>query len=184
MSINVEPGKLDGLCLIRPRRFDDTRGWFFESWNEARYCQAGILPRFVQDNFSWSVRGVLRGLHFQNPNAQGKLVVVLLGEVWDVVVDLRRSSPTFGRWQGIRLRSDDPLQLYVPPGFAHGFVVLSDAALFHYKCTAAYSPKDERSVRWDDPDLAIGWPVRDPVLSPKDASAPLLRDVPPEHLFP
>lgn len=180
----VEPGQLNGLRLIRPRRFGDARGWFLESWQEARYRDAGLPERFVQDNFSYSARGVLRGLHFQNPNAQGKLVMVLLGEVWDVAVDLRRGSPTFGRWQGVRLGGDEPLQFYVPPGFAHGFVVLSDTALFHYKCTAAYSPADERSVRWDDPDLAIAWPVRDPVLSARDAAAPRLRDLPPEHLFP
>lgn len=180
----VEPGQLNGLRLIRPRRFGDARGWFLESWQEARYRDAGLPERFVQDNFSYSARGVLRGLHFQNPHAQGKLVMVLLGEVWDVAVDLRRSSPTFGRWQGVRLGGDEPLQFYVPPGFAHGFVVLSDTALFHYKCTAAYSPADEHSVRWDDPDLAIAWPVRDPVLSARDAAAPRLRDLPPEHLFP
>lgn len=180
----VEPGQLDGLRLIRPRRFGDARGWFVESWQEARYRDAGLPERFVQDNFSYSARGVLRGLHFQNPNPQGKLVMVLLGEVWDVAVDLRRGSPTFGRWQGVRLSGEEPVQFYVPPGFAHGFVVLSDTALFHYKCTAPYSPADEHSVRWDDPDLAIAWPVRDPVLSARDAAAPRLRDLPPEHLFP
>lgn len=180
----VEPGELEGLRLIRPRRFGDARGWFCESWQETRYREAGLPGRFVQDNFSYSARGVLRGLHFQNPNAQGKLVMVLLGEVWDVAVDLRRGSPTFGRWQGVRLRGEEPLQFYVPPGFAHGFVVLSDTALFHYKCTAPYSPADERCVRWDDPDLAIAWPVRHPALSARDAAAPRLRELPPEHLFP
>lgn len=182
--MRVEPGQLEGLRLIWPRLHGDARGWFCESWNEAAYREAGIAERFVQDNFSFSRRGVLRGLHFQNPHAQGKLVMVLQGEVWDVAVDLRRSSPTFGRWQGVRLSGDDRGQFYLPPGFAHGFVVLSETALFHYKCTAFYSPADEVCLRWDDPDLAIAWPVTEPLLSARDAAAPRLRDLPPERLFP
>jgi dTDP-4-dehydrorhamnose 3,5-epimerase len=163
--------------------FADDRGWFCETWNERRYHEAGIQERFVQDNLSFSRRGTLRGLHLQNPNAQGKLVMVLQGEVWDVAVDLRRTSPTFRRWQAVRLTGDGRQQFYVPPGFAHGFVVLSDTALFHYKCTAPYSPADEVSIRWNDPDLAIDWPVSAPMLSPKDAAAPWLRDIPAERLF-
>lgn len=181
--MTVLPGELQGLLLIQPRVFGDERGWFYESWNERRYSEAGIPQRFVQDNLSFSRRGTLRGLHFQNPNAQGKLVVVLQGEVWDVAVDLRRSSPTFRRWQAVRLTGDIKQQFYVPRGFAHGFVVLSDTALFHYKCTAPYSPADEVSIRWNDPDLAIDWPVSAPMMSPKDAAAPWLRDVPAERLF-
>lgn len=180
----VENGQLEGLLLIRPRRFGDDRGWFLESWREERYREAGIQERFVQDNFSRSAKNVLRGLHFQNPNAQGKLVMVLEGEVWDVAVDLRRSSPTFRRWQGVHLRGEQQAQFYVPPGFAHGFVVLSDTALFHYKCTAPYAPADEASVRWNDPELGVEWPVSDPVLSAKDAGAPLLCDLPSERLYP
>jgi dTDP-4-dehydrorhamnose 3,5-epimerase len=180
----VENGQLEGLLLIRPRRFGDDRGWFLESWQEQRYREAGIREHFVQDNFSRSAKNVLRGLHFQNPNAQGKLVMVLEGDVWDVAVDMRRSSPTFRRWQGVRLRGDKPVQFYVPPGFAHGFVVLSDTALFHYKCTALYAPADEASVRWNDPELGVEWPVSDPVLSAKDAGAPLLCDLPSERLYP
>jgi len=182
--MKVEPGQLDGLLLIQPRLYGDARGWFCESWSEARYRKAGIVERFVQDNFSFSRRGVLRGLHFQNPNAQGKLVMVLAGEVWDVAVDLRRSSPTFSRWQGVRLSGKARNQFYLPPGFAHGFVVLSETALFHYKCTAPYSPSDEVCLSWDDPDLGIAWPLRDPILSARDAAAPRLCDLPAERLFP
>jgi dTDP-4-dehydrorhamnose 3,5-epimerase len=181
--MTVLTGELEGLLLIQPRVFADDRGWFYETWSERRYHKAGIKERFVQDNFSLSRRGTLRGLHLQNPNAQGKLVMVLQGEVWDVAVDLRRSSPTFCRWQAVRLTGDGKEQFYVPPGFAHGFVVLSDTALFHYKCTAPYSPADEISIRWNDPDLAINWPVSAPMLSPKDAAAPWLRDVPADRLF-
>ena len=177
------PCQLDGLLLIEPDVFGDPRGYFLETWNRRRYAEAGLDVDFVQDNLSLSRRGILRGLHFQNPNAQGKLVMVLEGEVFDVAVDLRRSSNTFGRWEGVRLSGENKRQLYVPPGFAHGFQVVSEAALFLYKCTAAYSPSDERGIRWDDPELAISWPIPDPVLSGKDAKAPLLRDLPPDWLF-
>lgn len=181
--MNIEKGTIEGLRIIRPRRHSDTRGWFSEIWSEARYREAGLGEVFVQDNLSCSARHVLRGLHFQNPNAQGKLVMVLKGEVWDVAVDLRRSSPTFGRWEGICLSAEDPCQFYIPPGFAHGFVVLTETALFLYKCTAAYSPKDEVSLRWDDPDLGIRWPVSQPIVSPKDAAATRLRDLSATQLF-
>jgi dTDP-4-dehydrorhamnose 3,5-epimerase len=181
--LHLTPCQLDGLLLIEPDVFGDPRGYFLESWNRRRYAEAGLDIDFVQDNLSLSRRGILRGLHFQNPNAQGKLVMVLEGEVFDVAVDLRRSSKTFSRWEGVRLSGEDKRQLYVPPGFAHGFQVVSESALFLYKCTAAYSPADERAVRWDDPELAIAWPIPEPVLSGKDAKAPLLRELPPDWLF-
>lgn len=182
--MKIIPSELAGLCQIEPDRFGDDRGFFLELWNEPRYRALGIPETFVQDNLSWSRQGSLRGLHFQNPSPQGKLVCVLQGEVFDVAVDLRRSSETFGRWDGVRLSGENRLQLYVPPGFAHGFQVVSEHALFYYKCTAAYAPGTERAIRWDDPALGIPWPIPDPVLSGKDAGAPLLCDLPAAHLFP
>lgn len=182
--MKVETTEISGLLVIQPDVFGDTRGFFMETWNRRRYVEAG-LPEvdFVQDNISLSRRGTLRGLHFQNPRAQGKLVSVLEGEVYDVAVDLRRSSPTFGRWHGIRLDAENKVQFYIPPGFAHGFAVLSETALFHYKCTDYYSPQDELAIRWDDPDIGIVWPLENPILSARDARAPLLKDVPVERLF-
>jgi len=175
---------LAGLLLIEPAVFGDNRGFFLESWNQQRYRDAGIAADFVQDNFSLSSRGTLRGLHFQNPMVQGKLVSVWQGEVWDVAVDIRRRSPTFGRWFGVTLSADNKRQLYVPPGFAHGFVVMSDRALFHYKCTDFYSPKDEVGFRWDDPAVGIQWPpVERPILSRRDAANPLLSELPVGKLF-
>ena len=155
-----------------------------ELWNQRRYREHGLAADFVQDNLSLSVRGTLRGLHFQNPNPQGKLVGVLEGEVFDVVVDIRRSSPTFGRWYGLTLSAENKRQFYVPPGFAHGFVVTSERALFHYKCTASYSPQDEHTLPWNDPDLGVQWPVAEPILSPKDTRGVRLRDLPAEQIFP
>src|SRR3990172_6342470 len=181
--MNVTECELAGLLLIEPKVFGDLRGFFLESWNRKRYRAAGIPDDFVQDNFSFSRQGTLRGLHFQNPRPQGKLVSVWQGEVWDVAVDLRRQSPTFGRWLGASLSAENKRQFYVPPGFAHGFVVLSEAALFHYKCTNDYSPKDEVGFRWDDPAVGIRWPVERPILSSRDAQAPLLREIPEEKLF-
>ena len=181
--MNVTECELAGLLLIEPKVFGDLRGFFLESWNRDRYRAAGIPDDFVQDNFSFSGRGTLRGLHFQNPRTQGKLVSVWQGEVWDVAVDIRRQSRTFGRWLGMTLSAENKRQLYVPPGFAHGFVVLSETALFHYKCTNDYSPKDEIGFRWDDPAVGIQWPVARPVLSSRDAQAPLLREIPEEKLF-
>lgn len=169
--------------LIEPRVFGDARGFFFESFHEGRYAAAGIAGPFVQDNFSFSQQGVLRGLHFQWPkNVQGKLVSVVQGAVWDVAVDVRRGSPTYGEWVGAELTENNHRQLWVPPGFAHGFVVLSQTALLSYKCTAPYSPTDEVSIRWDDPTLAVRWPVRTPILSGKDTLAPLLVELSPESL--
>lgn len=179
--INCE---LAGLLLIVPDVYTDARGYFMETWNQKRYAAHGLGAPFVQDNLSFSRRGVLRGLHFQNPTPQGKLIAILQGEVFDVAVDLRRSSPTFKRWQGFILSSENKHQLFIPPGFAHGFVVLSETALCSYKCTNSYSQKDELTVRWDDPEIGINWPVQNPILSHKDATAPLLRDIPLDRLFP
>lgn len=174
---------IDGPLIIEPKVFGDQRGFFVESWHRERYRQAGIESDFVQDNFSYSGRDTLRGMHAQNPRAQGKLVSVWQGEVWDVVVDLRRRSPTFGQWVGVTLSAENKRQFWVPPGFAHGFVVTSDAALFHYKCTELYSPKDEVSFRWDDPAVGIKWPTTTPILSTRDSQAPLLSEVPAGKLF-
>lgn len=181
--MKASPGTLRDLVVIEPKVFGDSRGFFMESWNLRQYEQAGIRAAFVQDNISVSRRGALRGLHFQNPHAQGKLVSVLNGEVLDVVVDLRLRSSTFGHWEAVKLSSDNQLQFYIPPGFAHGFLVLSETAMFHYKCTEFYSPQDEVTVCWDDPAIGIKWPVANPVVSQKDAHGLLLKDVPRERLF-
>jgi dTDP-4-dehydrorhamnose 3,5-epimerase len=181
--MNVIPCEIPELLIIEPDVFGDPRGFFMESWNRRRYRDAGIDLDFVQDNFSLSRRGTLRGIHFQNPKAQGKLVSAVQGEVFDVAVDIRRGSPTFGRWVGAVLSAENKRQFFVPPGFAHGFVVLSESALFHYKCTDLYSRADECGFRWDDPDVDIKWPLRDPILSERDRRAPLLRDLPAERLF-
>jgi dTDP-4-dehydrorhamnose 3,5-epimerase len=148
---------LPGLKLVEPKVFGDARGLFLETWNQARYEAAGIAGPFVQDNLSRSRRGTLRGLHYQKPNVQGKLVSVVAGVVWDVAVDLRRSSPSFGKWFGVELSAENRRQLWVPAGFAHGFAVLSDQADFAYKVTGPYSPQDEHVLRWDDPALGIDW---------------------------
>ena len=167
---------LPGVLLLEPRIFGDERGFFLETFNVERYSEVGLTLPFVQDNLSRSRKGTLRGLHFQQPQAQGKLVQVLAGAVWDVVADVRRGSPTFGRWLGLELSAENRFQLWVPPGFAHGFCVLSDSADFFYKCTALYAPQHERALRWDDPELGIRWPIDRPTLSAKDAAAPLLSD--------
>lgn len=168
---------LPDVLLIEPRVFEDARGFFFESYNRRAFAEAGIDAEFVQDNHSRSVRGVLRGLHYQIEHAQGKLVRVVGGEVFDVAVDLRRSSATFGRHVAMRLSADDRRMLYVPPGFAHGFLVLSDAAEFLYKTTDYWYPAHERTLRFDDPALGIAWPCDvPPTLAPKDAAGALLAD--------
>jgi dTDP-4-dehydrorhamnose 3,5-epimerase len=166
------PTDIPGLVILEPRVFGDERGFFFESYNRRAFREAtGLDPDFVQDNHSRSVRGVLRGLHYQVKQAQGKLVRVVAGEVWDVVVDLRRSSPTFGKSLGLALSAANRRMLWVPEGFAHGFVVTSDAAEFLYKTTDYYAPEHERSLLWNDPALAIDWPVRgEPILKPGDAN--------------
>lgn len=181
--MNVIRCQLEGLLIVEPKVFGDSRGFFMESWNQRRYAEAGLPDTFVQDNFSFSRRGALRGLHFQNPLPQGKLVSVLEGEVFDVAVDLRRNSPTFARAETVRLSGESKRQFYVPPGFAHGFLVLSETALFHYKCTAFYSPQNEMTLLWNDPQLAIDWPLQNPTLSEKDAKGLRLRDLPADRLF-
>ena len=175
---------IPGLLIIEPKVFGDARGFFLETWNQRRYREAGLPADFVQDNISFSRRGTLRGLHFQNPNPQGKLLQVLQGEVFDVALDIRRSSATFGKWHGLVLSAENKRQFYIPSGFAHGFAVLSDTALFHYKCTEFYSPRDEMAICWDDPDVGIEWPLKEPVLSERDAKGLRLRDAPRERLFP
>ena len=169
---------IPGLVILEPRVFGDERGFFFESYNRRAFREAtGLDPDFVQDNHSRSARGVLRGLHYQLKRAQGKLVRVVAGEVWDAVVDLRRSSPTFGKWMGVTLSAANRRMLWVPEGFAHGFVVTSDAAEFLYKTTDYYAPEHERSLLWNDPALAIAWPLQgEPILKPGDANGtPLAR---------
>ncbi len=174
---------LAGLLVIEPKVFGDERGFFLETWSHKRYQEMGINVDFVQDNLSFSGRGVLRGLHFQNPQTQGKLVYVLQGEVFDVAVDIRKGSPTFGRWHGVVLSGENKRQFWVPPGFAHGFCVTSETALFAYKCTEPYAPQHERAIRWDDPTLAIDWPISVAQVSEKDRHAPLLADIDPAHLY-
>ena len=177
--------RLDGPVLLEPRVFGDERGFFMESWNGRRYGELGIPAgelRFVQDNLSFSACGVLRGLHFQNPQPQGKLVWVLQGEVFDVAVDIRVGSPTFGRWTGTTLSAENKRQLWVPPDYAHGFVVTGEVALFSYKCTDYYNARSECSILWDDPDVGIEWPVMEPTLSEKDGAAKPLREMPEDSL--
>jgi dTDP-4-dehydrorhamnose 3,5-epimerase len=180
--MKVYETRLPGVYLIELRVFPDPRGFFMETWQAARYRQAYIPGPFVQDNYSYSTQGVLRGLHYQLQHPQGKLVYVLEGEVFDVAVDIRRGSPTFGRWVGEVLSRDNHRQLYVPPGFAHGFCVLSEAAHFLYKCTDFYAAEDEYGLRWDDPALSIDWPISAPLLSEKDRHYPILDTVPREYL--
>jgi dTDP-4-dehydrorhamnose 3,5-epimerase len=174
----VTPLAIPEVLLVEPAVFGDARGFFMESFSARRYADAGIPGPFVQDNVSRSRRGVLRGLHLQHPHAQGKLVSVLEGEVFDVAVDVRVGSPTFGRWVGEYLSAENHRQLWVPAGFAHGFVVTSDDALFSYKCTEYYRPEAERAVRWDDPRIGITWPVEVPVVSPKDQAGLALDGLP------
>jgi len=170
--MNVKPTKIPDALIIEPEVFGDERGFFFESFNKKAFEAAtGITSDFVQDNHSKSTKGVLRGLHYQIKNPQGKLVRVSSGEVFDVAVDLRKSAPTFGQWAGVTLSADNKRQLWIPPGFAHGFIVLSDAAEFLYKTTDYYAPEHERCIKWDDAELAIDWRYAgEPVVSEKDAS--------------
>ena len=175
--MNVDTTPLPGLLLITPRTFSDSRGFFLETFHAEKYAAHGIIGPFVQDNWSPSVKDTLRGLHFQHPNAQGKLVCVTRGAVFDVAVDVRVGSPHFGKWFGCELSESNRQQLWIPPGFAHGFCALSDAADFLYKCTALYSPQSEHSILWNDPKIGIQWPTRSPLLSAKDQAAPLLEQV-------
>lgn len=181
--MNVTGTRLPGVVVIEPRVFRDDRGYFLETWSASAFGAAGLPTRFAQDNLSCSAVGVLRGLHYQSPAAQGKLVGVVQGEVFDVAVDIRAGSPTFGRWEGVTLSAENRRQLYIPEGFAHGFLVTGTGpALFAYKCTEGYDPAGQRSIRWDDPELAIDWPAASPLLSPNDRGAPLLREIPPDQL--
>ena len=177
--MKFESTSLAEVIKITPTVHDDDRGFFIETWQAQRFRDAGIDADFVQDNFSQSSKGTLRGLHYQIEQAQGKLVRVVSGEVFDVAVDLRRSSRRFGQWVGEILSAENKHQLWVPPGFGHGFLVLSETAEFEYKCTDYYAPDFERAIRWDDPDIGIQWPLvncEQPILSSKDAAAPLLKD--------
>lgn len=179
--MKVTKTRIPDVLMLEPTVHRDPRGYFLESWREDRLASIGIHQHFVQDNHSYSLRGTLRGLHYQLGTPQGKLVRVVTGTVFDVAVDLRLSSPTFGRWVGETLVASEHRQLWIPPGFAHGFYTLSDSADLLYKCTAYYAASDDRALRWDDPDLAISWPLLDscpPTLSAKDAAAPRLRDAP------
>lgn len=173
---------LPGVLVLEPKVFGDDRGFFYESYNRDTYHAAGITPDFIQSNVSRSARGVLRGLHYQWPNPQGKLVSVLEGEVFDVAVDIRRHSSTFGQWAGVMLTAENHRHFWIPEGFAHGFCVLSESAVFTYQCTALYDAKGDAAIRWDDADIAIDWPVQTPLLSDKDTKAPFLKDVPLDRL--
>ncbi len=175
-GVTTKSTPLPGLLVLEPKVFADSRGFFLETFNAARYESLGVRGPFVQDNWSRSCRNTLRGLHFQEPRAQGKLVWCTRGTVWDVAVDIRAGSPTFGQWYGLELSDENRKQLWIPGGFAHGFCVLSETADFVYKCTETYAPDCEQSVRWDDPAVGIDWPVKNPLLSPKDAAAPLVKD--------
>lgn len=182
--MKVTPTKLPEVLLVEPDVFGDSRGFFCETWSRRRYAEHGIDVDFVQDNVSRSQYGVLRGMHLQHPHGQGKLVTVLVGEVFDVAIDVRPDSPRFGQWVGMTLSAENHRQLYIPPGFAHGFCVTGEEALFSYKCTDFYSRQDELGVRWDDPQVGIAWPIRDPQLSDKDKAYPTLAEIPPAALPP
>lgn len=168
---------LDGVILVMPKVIHDERGFFQETYHRDKYADGGIPETFVQDNQSFSHHRVLRGLHAQREFPQGKLVRAILGEIFDVAVDIRPDSPTFGKWVGEILSGDNARQLYVPPGFAHGFCVLSEAAYVQYKCTDVYHPNDEIGIAWDDPGIGIDWPLADPILNEKDRKAPRLADI-------
>jgi dTDP-4-dehydrorhamnose 3,5-epimerase len=174
--------ELDGVLIIEPKVFCDKRGYFIEIYQRQRYAGVGIRVDFVQDNLSFSKKRTLRGLHYQHPHDQAKLVQVIQGEVFDVVVDIRRESPTFGKWIGQHLSDENNLQIFVPEGFAHGFCVLSDATLFHYKCSDFYAPECEGGILWSDPDVAIDWPLDSPLVSEKDAGFSCLKDIAEDRL--
>lgn len=175
--MQITKTELDGVLIIEPKVHSDARGSFYESYVKKKYVEHGILDEFIQDNHSISKKGVLRGLHFQEDPEQAKLVRVTHGEVFDVAVDIRKKSTTFGKWIGVQLSEENHLQMYIPCGFAHGFCVLSDTAEFLYKCSAYYAPSGERSILWNDPDIGIDWPIKKPILSEKDTSAPRLQDL-------
>lgn len=176
------PTSLPGCVLVEPAVHGDSRGFFYESWNQSRFAEQGLAPVFVQHNVSSSARGVVRGLHYQWPRPQGKFVSVLEGEVYDVAVDIRRGSPTFGRSTAAVLSAGNKRHFWIPEGFAHGFAVLSERALFSYLVTAPFDRAADAALRWNDASLGIDWPVSDPLLSDRDAAAPFLADIPPERL--
>jgi dTDP-4-dehydrorhamnose 3,5-epimerase len=182
--MNVIPTALAGVYVIEPKVFGDERGYFMEQWKSSAYRDAGVPAELVQANVSRSAHGVLRGLHYQYPEPQGKLVTVLEGAVFDVAVDIRSGSPRFGEWAGVELSADNHRQLWVPEGFAHGFCVSSDAAVVHYLCSREFAPQHDAVILWNDPDLGITWPLDRCTLSDKDAAAPRLRDVPAQALPP
>jgi dTDP-4-dehydrorhamnose 3,5-epimerase len=175
--MKIQKTELDGVLIIEPDVLDDQRGYFFETYQRQRYANAGINADFVQDNLSFSIKGTLRGLHYQHPHGQAKLVQVIQGEVFDVAVDIRRKSPTFGRWIGQHLSDENKKQIFIPEGFAHGFCVLSDTALFHYKCSDFYAPECEGGIVWSDPDVGIDWPIDSPLVSEKDSKFSCLKDL-------
>jgi dTDP-4-dehydrorhamnose 3,5-epimerase len=175
MKVNKTP--LDGVFIIEPKVFKDARGIFYEVYSAKKYEEHGIPAHFVQDNHSVSEKGVLRGLHYQISPGQAKLVRVTRGEVFDVVLDIRKESPTYGKWWSLHLSETNKLQLYVPEGFAHGFCVLSESVEFLYKCSNYYSPEDERGIMWNDPDLAIEWPIENPIISEKDNVYPRFNEI-------
>ncbi len=176
--MQVEKTELDGVLLVTPQVFGDDRGFFMETYNRDRALELGLPGNFVQDNHSKSSLGVLRGLHYQNPTWQGKLVRVVQGEIFDVAVDIRAGSATFGKWIGVYLNEENKQQLYVPEGFAHGFCVTSDTAEVVYKCTDMYAPSEEGSLLWNDPEIGINWPIENPSLSEKDKEGQRLGDLP------
>ena len=177
----IETG-IPGLLVVEPKVYGDARGFFMETWHATRYADAGMPNRFVQSNLSRSGPGVIRGLHFQYPEPQGKLVWVLEGSVFDVAVDIRPDSPTFRQWAGVELSAENHRQMYVPEGFAHGFCVLGDGALLSYMCTAEYRAEHDAVIAWNDPDIGIRWPLKEATLSAKDSAAPRLADLPEERL--
>jgi len=180
--MRIESTTLPGVVLIETAAYCDDRGYFLETWNQSRYADAGLSVDFAQDNLSYSRKGVIRGLHLQEPHPQGKLIHVLQGTIFDVAVDVRVGSPTFLQWVGVTLSAENRRQVFVPPGFAHGFSVMSDDALVVYKCTEVYRPLCELSVLWNDPKLAIRWPIAEPILSDKDRAAPRIEEIPVDRL--
>jgi dTDP-4-dehydrorhamnose 3,5-epimerase len=177
------PAPLEGVFIIEPDLYQDERGFFFETYHKKKYQDIGIAQEFVQDNLSFSKKGVIRGLHFQVRTPQAKLVQVITGEVFDVAVDIRPGSPTFGKWTGILLSDTNRRQFLIPEGFAHGFAVLSETALFSYKCSDYYKASDEGGILFSDPSIGIEWPVKEPILSDKDKAYPLLQALSPENLY-
>lgn len=180
--MKIRETRIQGLLILEPDVFEDARGFFMEIHHQKKYEEAGIDRAFVQDNLSCSVQDTLRGLHYQYPYAQAKLVQAISGEIFDVAVDIRRGSPTFGKWEAILLSEKNRWQVFVPEGFAHGFCVMSGAARVLYKCTDLYAPQAEHGIQWSDPDLAIDWPVQKPLLSPKDSRYPNLKQIPVANL--